>query len=364
MSRQVPGMSSIRVTALLGGLMVLAGVLFLRLDLTIRSDGIVHAHEEIHLFAPRAGVLEAIPVEVGQQVEAGELLISLQETDLLLRLAEAGRFLAGIEAELEATRIALRELNVRPGEPDLISAPARTERLERIAAIQQEIEADYAAGRQQQIISDLEVRRQQIERLRAELDALQAGLLAEWQRAGLSAFEVERLHAEERRLLAVAALARGDKVLLEAQRVASQIRAPIRSQLVALPLRFAGMAVEAGTEVAVLADISSGYLIKALVPERNIDLLRPGARALMQSAVSGAVFEDRVEGHVLRVAPAADATASAEEPRFEVEIEVPASTRPLVLGSRVDLTLYLGRRSLTDRLRGEKHVVRQESAHE
>lgn len=349
MSSPPSRINSVWVSALIGVLLVGLGLVYLRFDLTIRAPGTVQARDEVRVFAPQDGVIAQHHIQLGQTVTNGELMLSLDDTDLKLRGLTVERDLAETEAALERNRIARAELAVKTGPADLITADERRTRLARITAIQQDIEKNYASGRDLQIISELEVRRQEIERLRSELDLLQASLLAEWQKAGVPAFEGERLVAEQKRLEALAQLGRRELELCNHLREATRITAPLAGQVVALSTRFPGMAVTRGTELIKLAATGGPYRVRAYVPERNVDLVRVGARALMESAVFDSMLEGNVEGTVVRVAPeGALENASTTEPRYEVDIEVDHSPYPLVLGSGMQVRLLLGRRPLTD----------------
>jgi HlyD family secretion protein len=342
--------TSVWTSAALGLLLVVAGLFFLRLELVIRAPGTVNARDEVRVFSPMDGVIAQHRIQLGQSVTNGELLLTLDDTELSLRALAIERELAETEAALEQNRIAQAELQVKPGPAELVTADERRERLARIATIQQEIEKNYTEGRDLQIISELEVRRQEIERLRSELDLLQASLLAAWQKAGVPAFEGERLAAEQKRLTARAELAQRERELVLAQRVATQIAAPAAGDVISLSTRFPGMAVTRGTELLKLAATGGPCRVRTYIPERNVDLVRIGTRALMESAVFESMLEGYVEGTVVRVAPEG-ATASETTPaRYEVDIDVQKTPYPLVLGSGVNVRLMLGRRPLSDLL--------------
>lgn len=342
--------TSVWTSAGIGLVLVVIGLFFLRFELTIRAPGTVNARDEVRVFAPRDGVIAHLPVQLGQLVKSGALLLAFDDTELNLRALAVERELAETEAALERNRIARAELAVKPGPAELVTADERRDRLSRIAAIQQEIEKNYASGRDLQIISELEVRKQEIERLRSELDLLHASLLAEWQKAGISTFEGERLAVEEKRLAALAQLGRDELRLVNEQRAATRITAPADGQVVALGVRFPGMAVTRGTELLKLAATGGPYQVRTYIPERNVDLVREGTRAVMESAVFESMLEGYVEGRVIRIAPEGAPGNGATTPRYEVDIEVADSPYPLVLGSGVQVRLLLGRRPLTDLL--------------
>ena len=350
MTETVRRIRSVWVTSVAGLLFVAIGLFFLRFELTIRAPGVIKARYEEWVFAPYDGVIALHQVQLGQSVTNGELLMALDDTELRLRALAIERELAEAEAALEHNRIARAELVVKTGPAELVTAGERQTRLARIADIQQDIEKNYTSARDLQIISELELRKQEIERLRSELDLVQASLLAEWQQAGVPAFEGERLAAEQRRLEALVQLARRELKLVEAQCAAHRINAPIAGQVIALATRLPGMAVARGDNLLKLAATGGPFRVRTYLPERNVDLVQVGSRALMESAVFDSMLEGYVEGTVVRVAPegAEKAGSTADGPRYEVDIDVAHSPYPLVLGSGVEVRLLLGRRPLTD----------------
>ena len=340
--------NSVLASAIIGVILITLGLFFLRFDLTIQAPGTVRARDEVRVFAPLEGVLATHAAQLGQAVTNGQLLLALDDTDLNLRLLAVDRELAEAKAALERNRIARAELEVRPGPAELVTADERRDRLARIAAIQSEIEKNYVSGRDLQIISELEVRKQEIERLRSELDLLHASLMADWQKAGVPAFEGERLAAEQQRLEALIQLARRERDLLSARLATTRIVSPMDGQVIALGPRFPGMAVAQGAELLKLAGTGGPFQVRAYIEERNVDLVRVGARALMESAVFDSMLEGYVDGVVTRVGPEGAAGSDGAPPRYEVDIEVTHSPYPLVLGSGVEVRLLLGRRPLTD----------------
>lgn len=339
---------SVWTSAAIGLALVVVGLCFLRFELTIRASGIVKAREEVRLFAPLDGVIAQHNVQLGQTVTNGQLLLTLDDTDLNLRSLARERDLAETEAALQRNALALQELAIKPGSAELITAGDRRERLSRIAAIQKDIEQNFTSGRELQAISALEVRKQEIERLRSELELLQASLLAEWQKAGLSDLDAERLQVEQKRLEALAQSNRNERDLINDLRAATRLTSPLDGQVVALPVRFSGMAVTRGAELLKLAATGGPYRVCAHIRERNVDLVQEGTRAIMESAVFESMLEGYVEGVVVRVAPEGAAENGGAEPRYEMDIDVTHTPYPLVLGSGVEVRLLLGRRPLTD----------------
>lgn len=342
---------SIWASALIGILLICVGMALLRVELTIRTTGQVYARDESRLYAPADGVIARHHATLGRLVRAGDVLIELDDTDLALREVQLERELAETDAALAEQAIARRELEVRPAPLEMMTAEERKTRLTRITAIQEQIEKSYSSGHDQQIISELELRRQEIEKLRAEMDLLQTSILADWQKAGLPELSRARLDVEQQRLETMRKLAQRELDLVNAQRDAMQVKAPMNGQVVSLNTRFIGMAVARGEELMKIAPTSGPFLVMALVPERNVDLLKEGTAALMESHVFDSMLEGSVHGTVQRIAPEAAGSGLSTNPapaRYEVDIAVSDSPYPLVLGSRLDVRLLLGRRSLAE----------------
>lgn len=352
------------LSAVIGVGLIAIGLALFRVELIIRTTGQVYSQHEVRLFAPADAVVAKRVVELGQSVKAGDILIELDDSDLAMREIQLQREIAELDADRARQEVALKQLEVRPAPPDVLTASARKQRLARIAEIQQNIEQSFAGGREQQTISELELRRQEIERLRSEMELLQADLLARWRDAGLPELETEQARIERDRLVTVLALLRRELELVQAYREARRIRAPIDGHVVTLFARYPGMAVARGSELLKIAPTSGPVLVRAEVPERNIDLLRVGTRALMESKVFESVLEGLVRGTVQRVAPEADRAAATEAaaPLYEVDITVDESPYPLVLGSRLDIRLLLGRRSIAEvLLRSARHARREKT---
>lgn len=352
---------SVWISALIGVGCIALGVAFLRLDLTVRAPGVVRAATESRLYAPADATVAGHHVQLGQDVKPGDLLLELDDTDLRLRAVQLERERTETQSALDRNRIALREIVVKPASAEMLTADERRTRLARISAIQQEIEQNYASGRDLQIISELELRRQEIEKLRAELDLLQADILAEWQKAGVPAFEQERLQVEERRLEALLELNRREHELVEARRATLRLAAPCTGRVVAINVRFSGMGVRKGDELLKIASLDGHYMVETHVPERNVDLLRPGTRAIMESGVFDSMLEGRAHGTVTRISPEGAESAAAAAPTarsYEVQVAVEDTPYPLVLGSRVEVILTLGKRPLYEVFFRSAHALR------
>jgi multidrug resistance efflux pump len=331
-----------------GLVLVAAGLLSLRMEKTIRASGVVMAAEEYFVFAPAAGILEGHAARIGDQVEAGEPLFSLAGDDLDLKILEKDRQLHELRARIEETAVALREAEIRPAEPALMTAKERLELLEQIRSIQGDIVQAWERLEGERAIRGLEYNLQRVASLRTRLEEIDSRLLAQWSEAGLVELRRESLDNQARSLEGLADLLDREIRLLQKQRDSLRVAAPISGRIVDIYYRYPGMALREGDRVLKIVNEEACYRVKAFVGERNVDLLQVGTRARMESQVFDSLFEGYVRGRVSRIVGEASrgVEGGRETPLYEVNIRVEETPYPLVLGSRMEIDFLLGRESL------------------
>lgn len=293
------------VCCLVGLLLVSAGIFSLRMDKTIPATGVVMAEEEQVVFAPVDGVLGQHLVQIGQTVDVGTPLFSLAGDDFDLRLLEKRRQLLEVEGELSAVKLALKRAEIRPGEQHVASRRTGVERVD-------------------------------------------APVTAEGQEVDLLRLEQEGLQQQHDHLLQVQEVLKNEVEVLQRRRQSLDVVSPIAGTVIDIYKRDPGLAVSEGEAVLKIANTANGYRVKAHVTERNIDLLRDGSPVRMASQVFDSQFEGYVRGKVERILgePNGAAQPDAEDPRYEVIIEVEETPYPLVLGSRMEIDFLLGRQTL------------------
>lgn len=111
----------------------------------VRARGHLDAREVHFISAASPGRIEAMHVEVGEAVEAGQLLFSLQNPEVQLAAAQADSDLAEAEAELETLRASFRTRRLELDE-DRIRLRARHERAEREHASLEDLAAAGASS--------------------------------------------------------------------------------------------------------------------------------------------------------------------------------------------------------------------------
>jgi multidrug resistance efflux pump len=185
----------------------------------------------------------------------------------------------------------------------------------------------------------------ELAQMRAELAANDVALRAT---NVLPELEQEKLLVDRQRLQEKSALAASELSLTTNLMAGMHVVAPMDGRVVDLDYRYTGMSVPRGSRLAKLAVPDGNFRIKALVAEKNVDLIRAGTRAFMRSGVFDAVLEGYIKGRVVRVGPEGDNSAgeSSDGPRYEVYIDVEETPYPLTLGSRVKVELLLGKRDI------------------
>ncbi len=340
------GKRSIWLTALLGGVLVVAGLLFLRFELTIRADGIVIPESEHHYYAPDDVLVTRIHVAAGDSVSEGQVLFELDNEALESRRATLLQAHNEAQAELNRTVVALKEWHIRPAESAVITAAERAALQERLRTIQDDMVQMYERIREEQVISQLDLNLREMERIRTEIDLLESTTLAAWHEAGLPEIEHQRLQHELTYWEAKLALLTQEQEFVEERLERLTVRAPHDGILTALHVRHEGMTVPRGHLLARSANPEAGYRVRLHAPPRNIDLVQPGLPVLIESEVFDTVLEGAIDGRVLQLVPEADTSSGAA--RYEIEVAVRDAPYPLMFGSPVRARLLLGRRHLAD----------------
>ena len=109
---QGPGFRFVRafllvILLLVGILLALAGFLswYFSMDVTVEGKGVIEPQHRYLVKAEIAGIIKQIHVQTGQQVQAGDLLVSLDDTEWRAELAK-------VEVDLEVNQSRVREIEV------------------------------------------------------------------------------------------------------------------------------------------------------------------------------------------------------------------------------------------------------------
>jgi len=336
-------------------MLVLAGFLLLRTDFVIAGRGTVEYALKKDFFAPAGGRVDILNARSGQKIRTGDLLLRLRSPALEAEQLRARRELAALEADRIRAEARLADLRKRPASVEFMNASAR----ERLLA-EMETAQDTLIGRLENLVesggvSKIDLAERRIERLRIRAEALAAKSRADWMRAGLPEWERALALAEKEAIEVEWAAAHGLVKRAEERLDALKIRAPFDGIIADLAPRQAGEPVEQGQYLLRVADPASAHRIKAHVPQRNADLLKPGQSVRMESRVFASLFEGPVHGKLITVTPMADPPSletgmmpdpAAGDIPLELDIRVSDSPHPLIPGTTLDIEIVVGRRTL------------------
>ncbi len=339
----------------IGFVLIVIGVLMARMEMTVRSTGTVYAEGQRYVYAGTDGVLREHHAGIGEVVEAGAPLVSMDTLGVEREISSFRREIEEVEGLLEENELAHRELDVRPLPAEVASADQRLELISVIRQINEDIMASLQQLEAVRAIRSLELNRQRLAVINSELAGLGAEVYSRWKKDGLAEIERRKLEIAAGRLENRKTALQRELELLERERDTYTVRAPVDGRILDIHKRYEGMAAKEGDLLVTMAPENLSYRIKTYVEQRNVDLLQPGLEVRMESGVFDSVLEGYLYGRVLNVVEAARGAESGtdwESPRFEVTIKVTDTPYPLVLGSTVDVRLIIGQRNILELLTG------------
>jgi RND family efflux transporter MFP subunit len=261
---------------------------------------VLESSERAVLAARIDGRVSAIVVRVGEQVQAGQLLITIEDNQAGARLGQARAALTSARSSVSAA------------EARLALAEKTAERYQRLAAAEA-------------------VTQQELDRVEAELQVARQDL------------------ASARAAVARSEAARG----AAAEEVAySRVVAPFAGQVVRREVE-AGSTVQPGTPLLVLDQLGRAQ-VRAQIPESRIDRLRLGGEVLVEIPSLGRSWP----AQVVEIAPAADPGSRSFQVKAELPAEVQAASglfARLHLTAEEQTTLLIPQTALVRR--GQLHGV-------
>lgn len=338
------------LTTFLGCLLTFGGLALLRLYMTIHSTGIVAASEETYVFAPEDSTVTEILAQIGDSVKEGTPLFRLNDAQIRWKILQNSKEITELKSSLEMNDLAIKELDIRPANPEVTSAKERLEKLNQIKTLQQQSMDSLEKLIKLQLVGTPEYNRQQEEMIRTEMDRVQTATMVEWGNEGLIKVQRDRLVGQSEKLKELIQLGQQEIDYLNQQASLLIVKATMTGKLVSNDFRYPGMAVNRGVPMAKIARDDGKYRVRAFVGEHNIDLLEVGTRARMSSEVFDSIFEGYLWGKVSRIIPESETDTlrrnHSEEPIYEVEILIDETPRQLILGSRVEVDFMLDRLSM------------------
>ncbi|MPZ19309.1 MAG: efflux RND transporter periplasmic adaptor subunit [Luteitalea sp.] len=301
----------------------------------VAARGKVEPQADIAITSNMLGRIEAILVEEGDEVRAGQALVRMEDEELRARLAEA-------RVRLDASRARLAEVIAGARVQEIEAARAR---LAEARAVTTEAQAAY--DRAKQLVQDGLISHAQMDEaegrhdvalarqrtLAEELKLLEAGSRKEVKQVALA--EVERAHAEIRQI--------------ETFLTRTIVRAPVAGRILRRYMEPGEVIVLQRPEpILTLAD-RSRLLVVAEVDETEVGRVRRGQAAMIRS---DAYADAPVKGTVVDVAGAVGRkTISSEDPAELVDVRIIETTIQLPddldwpLGLTVDVEIIVADRA-------------------
>lgn len=365
------GRRSLVVLAVMGALLVLAGmwVTMARVPLYAVSEvARLQARDEVHpVDTLIAGRVAAVHLPVGGSVRKGDILLTLDATDVRLRLDEARATERGLAAQISALdaeiaareqalastrslgRASLSEAQAARSETETEAALARRERDRadklREAGVVAEAEADRANAAAAQASAAVHAREQRLSVLSSETERDMADRRA----------QNESLRRSLAELVAERDAAQVQVKRLEVESERHTVRAPIDGVLGQVRAPQVGSVVSAGQTVAVVTPEADLQLVADFAPADAVGRVRPGQRAYMRvagfpwtqygmlAATVSAVSSEVADGRIRVVLEPDEHTATAIPRRHgligEVEIELD-EVSPAILIARAAGQLF------------------------
>ena len=325
-------------------------VLLSAVDEFVSAPGVVRPGDYTLVFSQTSGLLDALEVRDGAEVQEGDILARL---DTLAARRELSRLEAAIEqtqVELALARSTARKVAAVPGPTEFLFSGVEVDRQREIQALQK----DYLSR-----LEDLEksgaASGVELLNLRLQLIATEALLRRSEQAQNLLEGEFgqaaseearERVHLAETRLQALQ-----EEVVFQKEEIERAVlRAPRSGVILAVTPIFPGERVEAG---APLFKITHGgpTELRLYAGEDRIDRVEPGQRVRFRANNNPDRLAPLATGEVVAVAQDLDlesdfvsAPVNPAQRFYRVTVRVENAPYPLAVGAGVQAEIVLGRR--------------------
>lgn len=330
-----PGIIAITI---IGLLCLIAGLLFLRLEITANGAGRISARTDHILYSPRTARIETILVRPGDAVKQNDVLMSLSAPDLEAEILRLRQDLAETRLETLTSELKLRELAITGGMAEALQAEEAQSILDEIATVYDTIGGVYKDAAERGMVTRIQELEKLVQGLRGRLDKLETQRLVTLKKSGLPEILRERESARLENARVRASLFQKEIELREKELRSLQIRANHDGIVSDTYTRHVGKLVQAGDPLLTLVQPEDGYSVKAFIEDRNIDLVEVGMPVRLASKVYQANREGYMRGTVREIVK--DALTAAQS-GFEVTIDIDSYPIDPVLGSRVDFEIII-----------------------
>ncbi len=326
-------------------LAVLGGTLLGPMDEFVLTTGIVRPADYALVLPQVSGQVAEVEATPGMHVKNGQVLARLDSLDLERERASLNADITSAEADLAisiAQSMAVREA---PLPPELLFQARSTQRQQQVVGMRHDLLARMEGLGQTNNVSLLELTRERMNTLSAELDLdrcrqAQSLLDGDYAKAQI-AVGVARDRLAQARLDGL----HQRLIVLDQQLARRTIRAPADGLVVSRAVRFPGEKVEQGTALFKLA-FGSAAQVRLYASEDRVNRIKPGMLVRFRTRSDPDRLHPMSVGRVNEVAldralTKEDGEATAHRGSYIIDVTTDAE---IPLGSEVDAEIVLGER--------------------
>jgi len=282
---------------------------------TVVASGRVESPRRVEIGSQVTGTVASIPVDEGQRVKAGELLVALDETE--------------VRAQVEQARYALAQAQAKLAQLEITGRPMAEQAMRQAEVTFRN--ADRQLGRNRELFAKGFIGQAALD------DAQRARDVAESQWKAAQVQYRSQLEGGSERRLDEAALAQARANLQATQAKLDQmtIEAPVDGTLIARSVE-RGNVVQPGKALMVLSPAGVTQLV-VQIDEKNLNLLALGQQAL---ASADAYPGERFRARIAYINPGVDPLRGS----VEVKLDVPNPPAYLLQDMTVSVDVEVARR--------------------
>ncbi len=346
-----------------GLMLTLLGLIFIRVEITSEATGVIQFENESIVYASRSGQVSEIYFQPGQRVNKGDLILSLQNSDLDLRLLDLEKALIERRRELHKIQSENEQFAITGVMPSLQNIGSLIDRQRELSSIAELIEENNRKSLEQNLISRKEFYQERMDRIREEITLIKNQQLLQWKGEGLEDLIERENEREVAYLQQLVDIIEKQVNHLHQEKEKLLIKAPFDGIIVDFYFRYLSQIIEQGNRVVKIADDSSGYQVKAYIPEKNIDLIDTGMPVRMESMVFHSQLEGYLYGTIAKIINTRDITSPEDTANsyFETLVDIHEYPYPPVHGSRVHMDIIIGKGNLVSALLNRPGKARDKS---
>lgn len=326
------------------GFIALAAILLwvVQIDEKVFGEGHIVARDDVEIRAFADGVIATMQTYDGMEVEAGQVLATLDDTRVRRELERQRERLHKAESELEVAVQRRRKLETDPL-PDRFryTEIEREQAVLRLRMAESEYQAALALEK------DGIVSAHELSRLRTQFEIAQKNLevaenMAEMVQAGMGDTIVEEARKVEEVARREMESARAECRRLEEELARHVIRTPETGRVIWSRLKV-GEAVRAGDRMFIV-QISDRLELRVFVSDAGVAQISPGLQAIIYSQAYSYSRYGLAYGETLTVSSSPDVVDG--KATYLVRISVDESPRPLPIGSRARARIVIRKRPI------------------